>query len=126
MQLEPLSQQEIFNRVWQHFIIERQPRSVTSDGHCRYRGPEGAKCAVGLFIPDDCYSPWMEGLGADCILAEARNQKHVLPSELTELLSEHPALLRDLQNLHDKGTSRLEFERALVELADSYNLWVPK
>lgn len=28
---------------------------------CLYRGPEGKKCIVGLFIPDNLYKPELEG-----------------------------------------------------------------
>lgn len=35
-------------------------RSVNSEGKCSYRGSKGKKCAVGMFIPDDLYTPDME------------------------------------------------------------------
>jgi hypothetical protein len=35
---------------------------IEKDNHptCAYRGPEGKKCAVGLFIPDNKYKPEMD------------------------------------------------------------------
>lgn len=33
-----------------------------SDGRCRYYGPDGRHCAVGLLIPPERYSPRMEGM----------------------------------------------------------------
>lgn len=35
--------------------------SLDGDGSCLYRGPEGARCAVGLLIPDDRYTEELEG-----------------------------------------------------------------
>ncbi len=35
-------------------------KSIGMDGVCLYRGPDGKKCAVGLFIPDSEYDPEME------------------------------------------------------------------
>ncbi len=32
----------------------------THKDECKYRGPNGEKCAVGLFIPDDKYRPSMD------------------------------------------------------------------
>lgn len=36
-------------------------RSTDSRGNCKYRGPDGRKCAVGVFIPDSIYDTDMEG-----------------------------------------------------------------
>lgn len=38
--------------------------SMTPYHCCRYRGPNGTKCAVGHLIPDDLYSKDIEGMGA--------------------------------------------------------------
>lgn len=38
--------------------------SVDDHGNCRYRGPAGQRCAVGLLIPDDRYTPDLEGISA--------------------------------------------------------------
>lgn len=39
------------------------PDGVSGPGFCAYRSPNGNKCAVGVFIPDDLYVPEMEGRG---------------------------------------------------------------
>ena len=58
-----LTFQRAFQRVWQHFIVDHGKYSLGADGECKYRGPNGAKCAVGLFIKDADYHTGMERLG---------------------------------------------------------------
>ena len=58
-----MTNQEVFNTVWNHFVVDRNTYSVDETGVCQYRGEgpkEGAKCAIGLFIPDDIYNFEME------------------------------------------------------------------
>lgn len=60
------SAQEIFDTVAKH-LLTQNARSVGSyfeTGGCRYRGPNGLKCAVGCLIPDELYDPEMEGHGS--------------------------------------------------------------
>ncbi len=35
--------------------------SVDAEGTCLYRGPNGKKCAIGVLIPDEKYTPHLEG-----------------------------------------------------------------
>jgi hypothetical protein len=62
-----MTDQEVFDKVVTHLIAQGVPsQSVVEDAEvdvpvCLYRGPEGAKCAVGCLIPDDIYHSDMEG-----------------------------------------------------------------
>lgn len=61
-----MTDQKIFDKVWDHFILRKQPLSqvapsIINIAACCYRGENGAKCAGGIFIPDDEYSSDMEG-----------------------------------------------------------------
>ena len=38
-----------------------EPVPGSNNCHCVYRGPGGRRCAAGWLIPDDMYSPQMEG-----------------------------------------------------------------
>lgn len=50
----------------QHIKKEFKGKSINApDGYCLYRGPEGKKCAVGMFIPDEKYRPEMDGSDLD-------------------------------------------------------------
>ena len=60
-----ITNQEIFDKAWQAFVVEQRPASVCydSDGDldsCLYRDPNGNRCAIGLCIPDDQYDPGIE------------------------------------------------------------------
>src|SRR5271165_456575 len=43
-----------------HVFLNFKGRSVRKY-NCLYRGPKGKQCAVGMFIPDEQYTPEMEG-----------------------------------------------------------------
>lgn len=66
------SEQEMLDKVYEHYITNNQlPSYYIGDTwaiHCRYRGPNGTKCAFGLFIPDELYHSGMEGLGPGSIV----------------------------------------------------------
>lgn len=73
-------------------------RSVNSAGNCRYRADKTAecplRCLVGVFIPDDQYSPGMECRGITGLLMQ--HQKDV-----PAWFKEHENLLSALQGIHD-------------------------
>jgi hypothetical protein len=53
------SKQETFDRVVAH-LRQQGCKSISPDGVCMYRGPNGTKCAAGCLIPDTKYSSSME------------------------------------------------------------------
>jgi hypothetical protein len=58
------SNQEIFNLVYTKLAAQGCP-SVDDKGTCRYRGPNGTKCAAGHLISNENYSPEFEGFRVD-------------------------------------------------------------
>lgn len=61
--------------------------------YCLYRGPKGAKCFIGVMIPDEVYDPtWDKPVGA--MSAAELRKASVIPNI--------PAL-DDLQRIHDDG-----------------------
>jgi hypothetical protein len=113
-----MDKQEIFNKVWNHFIVEKHPRA-TSGGGCFYRTVDGRKCALGIFIPDEYYEFNLEGNGAN---------SHRMEPVLIKLgLHEHRDLLGILQNVHDSSTSSDFdlFKKDLQIVASQYNLTIP-
>lgn len=92
------TRQEIFDHVWKHFITEENPRS-TSDrdtGSCMYRGPGGRRCAAGLFIPDDKYSPRAEGRSIATVVKDLN----------LDWTPEQLGIMRQMQSCHDGYASR--------------------
>ena len=75
-------------------LLGMERRSMRRAPHvdqCAYRGPRGARCAVGVMIPDDQYDPAIEGNGV-----------HALNLVLGDIDVE---LLADLQDLHDNDSN---------------------
>jgi hypothetical protein len=58
---------------------------------CMYRGPNGTKCAVGMFIPDDKYSHDMETFSPEAEPVKAIS--NLFPLTLEEM--------RQMQYIHD-------------------------
>jgi len=50
--------QSIFDRAWEHFITNFAPLSLDpTDGESLYRSSDGRRCAIGLVIEDNDYTP---------------------------------------------------------------------
>lgn len=116
-----MNNQEAFNKIWQHFIVEGNPQSMVNsfEGTCAYRGINGpnAKCAVGCLIPDELYSKDFEYRKINYLM-EAY-------SEIRELFSGvNLDFLKECQYWHDYRFS--ELPDALVKLATKWNLTVPE
>ncbi len=106
--------QEVFDRVYTHFIINEEPYSVDDKGSCMYRGIEGRKCAGGLFIKDEDYDVEYEGNGV-----------HKLPWGRWGIEFSEFRLLEELQAAHDQLRSRPTFAKILATVADRFGLTVP-
>ncbi len=87
-----MTKQEVFNTVWRHFVVEGNPLSFDPKNYrCLYRGPDGAKCAIGLFLSD--------GAAAACNFAGVSSiPPHLFPKALLGVEME---FLKDLQQAHD-------------------------
>jgi hypothetical protein len=66
-------------------------------GRCLYRGPNGAKCAIGLFIPDDRYNPQMD----DIDNASVRASVVIATYDLEEFMPLDRMEMQRLQGVHD-------------------------
>lgn len=101
--------QETFDTVVTHLRTQGS-RCSSDSGDCMYR-LDGRKCAAGCLIPDDRYSPDMEGTT-------------VLYSDVGDLLAElghDMALVDELQTLHDR-TDPAEWEEGFGRIAGRFGL----
>ena len=109
-----MTNQEVFDKVATHLLTQNR-KSINEEetgNACKYRGPNGLKCAAGILIPDDVYDSCMENVVIDTILREIPELAHLLPFS---------SLLFDLQQIHDwKDVPNWKAE--LQELAVSYKL----
>lgn len=53
------SRQTVFNMVLKH-LRKQGKRAMNRNESCRYRGPNGTKCAVGALIADEDYKPYWD------------------------------------------------------------------
>ncbi len=106
--------QEIFTQVWNHFVVDGGAYSVDSKGCC-YRGPNGAKCAVGVLLRDDEYSPEIEGSSVGALPSKGALPERLLP---------HLELLRQLQLCHDGAGDTTGVPRRLQRFAEKNDFGV--
>jgi len=112
-----LTLQDAFDTVVRHLAQQGQRsvhRSPHGDGLCRYRGPHGRKCAIGIFIPDSHYDGAMEELPVEDVMIRDYRIDITHPS-LTQLLSH-------LQGAHDRSATPGDVQRALSEVAGAFKL----
>lgn len=116
-----MNYQEAFNKVWDRFVVHDSPRGLDEYNNYSYRGLNGSRCAVGMFIPDELYHPDMEGIAiyddACPYLANLHIEMGWTKADLN--------FLTDLQNTHDRDDFDDGREMYLGHIADKYELEVP-
>ncbi len=114
-----MTQQEIFDKVW-HAMRKQNEKStgyLDRRERCRYRGPNGLKCAAGHLIEDKDYSKTMEG-------HTFGNSVH-WPKELMH----HRVLVVKLQNAHDDANPNNfwdSFREEAKAVAKEFGLTIPE
>lgn len=127
--------QELYDIVWKHFVIEKGLASINPHTRlCCYRSPDGAKCAIGVVIPDEIYDPQMENRSIR-MLIEGLGSFAAIPS-IAKLFEGIPIdTLGDLQYCHDKAAEysihhsdfdfHAEIKERLESFSRTYNLQIP-
>lgn len=125
--------QQAFDRIWQHFVTEKGERSVSPDENgevtCRYRGEGGARCAVGVLIPETEYRAAFEGTSATQLLREPNCPPTLWALAVSD--SNAQQFLYDVQVAHDRhdplrdGSWGEYIERKLRGVASDYGLTIP-
>lgn len=114
--------QTAFNKIWRHFVRDKNPRAVDSAGVCLYRTDTGRRCAVGIFIPESEYSPDFES-------KRVTNLFHRLPFRDLFPSKKVKEFMETAQGVHDGdwggGHHRMIDVKHLRLLADEFNLTVP-
>ena len=124
-----ITNQEIFDKAWQAFVVEQRPASVgqPDDGvglslSCLYRGPDGSRCAIGLCIPDDLYDPCMERQGPQDLHCDFD-----IEFEDTNFATAAQEVLHDEIHTHLGKPEEAEFIRErYLEFARDWDLEVPE
>src|SRR4051812_3457243 len=101
--------QSIFDKVWNHFVVNKGAPSVGDSGRGKYRksgkADDPCRCAAGLFIPDEQYDPVIDLRGGMRISGVMRGYTPFGNSETAKELLPHESLLMRLQNAHDDATT---------------------
>lgn len=116
-----LTKQEVFDKVWDWFVLQDKPRAMFGDG-CVYRGEDNACCAIGLFIPDDLYTDELEDNSVQTLFIGGISD-HPAAEYLRELLPDDVSFLQELQDCHD---SSYDVRGNLENLAFKWDLKVPE
>jgi hypothetical protein len=87
-----VNKQEMFNKVWLGLQGQGWKKSILH-GQCKYRGPNGTKCAAGHLIPDDKYDPIFES----CLVGDLHSKYSIF----TEVDSDEILFISRMQNIHD-------------------------
>jgi hypothetical protein len=133
MTLTFASEQAVFDYVVKALIEQGRPAAQfvpdesrgaggpeTYKVQCRYRTSDGDKCAGGQVLPDEDYSPSMEGYGVSQIL----NVPHDMPGDVrgAKRLGEnatwrkYPELVTALQVAHDNSAQRANLPKGSQQI----------
>ena len=107
----PYDEQLVFDTVAEH-LLKQGKRCVGDIIHansCMYRNNEGLKCAAGCLIPDDQYTPYIEGKSWNRLVRENKVSYNCC------------ILICDLQNIHDVDDPKYWLSK-LHEIAKNKNL----
>ena len=113
-----MNKQQIFDVVSAHLLKQGECSiGAVESKHgdvCAYRGASGLRCAIGVLIPDDLYSPEFEG-----------SQLMDLPWKIKRAVGFNTAakrtLLCTLQKVHDNVPSYC-WDDALQYVAEDFGL----
>lgn len=107
----PNDEQLVFDTVAEHLLKQgkRCVGDTTDANSCMYRNNEGLKCAAGCLIPDDKYTPDIEGKNWNCLAVKNKVSYNCC------------ILICDLQDIHDGWPPELWLNE-LHALADARNL----
>lgn len=112
---QPYSNQEIFNRVWQHFIVEKNPRCV-ENGECRY---DRTGCAIGCLLTQEDGDKLQSSCEGFAVWTQ---EVKMNIQDYCDLVG--PDLLSDLQFWHDRSNRILD-KNELIRIAKRYDLEIP-
>lgn len=99
----PVTPQEMFDKVWDYFVVQKNAPGVGAMGGCDYRSETGARCAIGCLLPDEVIEDMSGGHLMHCYIEEAlrRQRSPKLNAFFTDCDLE---FLSALQGAHDRAT----------------------
>jgi hypothetical protein len=114
-----VSAQAIWERVANHLLQQGMASLSNETATCAYYGRDGLKCAIGILIPENEYTPTVEGQPILNLF-----DRYYCPPTLYKM-RQFRELMCDLQRLHDKdflGNLRPQWYVDLINVGRQYNL----
>lgn len=109
-----MNRQEVFDKVTSHLLTQNKPSEDEDKENCLYRSSEGLKCAIGCLIPDELYTPKLEGITVDHL---PENILNFIGIESKEDLH----FMKSLQVIHD-FCHVIRWKSELKKFASEYGL----
>jgi hypothetical protein len=115
--------QQYFDKTCAHLFKQGQPARIDMYSTCQYRMINGLRCAVGCHIPDNEYSPKMEGETIRTL-----KEKNMLPPSLAKDIAANEMLfdlLKALQLVHDEFSNWghvYYLQQNLARVAETFGL----
>lgn len=125
------TRQELFTTAFEGLRSQKWRRAVSVGGGCRYRTPQGDKCAIGHCIPDDKYDPIFDtelgsiSTGYKSEYEESANYKAM--RKAAGIRFADLGFAKSMQVTHDSASSNdpAELERKFREFGENHRLVVP-
>ena len=107
--MNPLTKQQVFDKVWDRFVIKRKPLSFirikpTNFIYTQFYGSDSARDPIGMFIPEENYcADWMDESSGCTVYSFLLGLKvRGLDKEpWTQIFFQHESLFEDLEKAHD-------------------------
>lgn len=119
--LKNATAQQVFDQAVHGLLKQGCPSIDEREDRCKYRVklPNGdtLRCAAGMLIGDDEYTPEMDGVGGPSYVGT--DWRELI--EIGLVPKAHEVLIRDLQRIHD-GEQIEDWERHFQMLANDYGL----
>lgn len=132
-----LTNQQIFDRVWQHFIVGKGKYGYNKKTErCEYKDINGHYCAIGIFMSDkQIEESQNEPINSFCFPKNIIMNIFGRPTlDPENEINSFGVFLRSLQEIHDdcaemreRGDDqhRSEFKLSMERLAEKYSLEIP-
>lgn len=106
--------QTVVDKILTHLWDQGRVSYDLSLNGCAYRGEDGTKCAIGILIPDDIYSPNMEGKSFHQLC-----QQYDVVADLPEIKA-IKQVGEVMQQLHDNLQGMPDFRKRLRNRAQAW------
>lgn len=122
MEIAPLTQQEVFDKVTTH-LLAQMVQALNDEDDCLYRDSKGNSCAIGCLL-GELYSPAMEHSNVVTVLKKYPQIATLLGGKMTAEGFYNYDLLNELQMIHD-GYDPSLWGTLLKKVANGYGLTFP-